>query len=106
MELNDKDPVATGSPGQASPALRHGGGANILFVDGHVNLEKHETIDRAISRNPGKMVKTWHSEWADASGNDVNPAEGYPNQTNPGAKGYVRNPKMQLIWSDPPKIYK
>jgi prepilin-type processing-associated H-X9-DG protein len=104
MEVNDKDPVATGSPGQASPALRHGGGANILFVDGHVSLEKLETIDRSISAN-SKKVKTWRSEWVDASGNDVNPAKQYPTPTvlAPGVK---RNPAMPLIWSDPPRIYK
>ena len=104
MEVNDKDPVSSGSPGQASPALRHNGGANILFVDGHVNLEKHETIERSISGSTVK-VKTWRSEYVDASGNDVNPFD--PN--NPLtilAPGVVRNPKMQLIWSDPPKIYK
>jgi prepilin-type processing-associated H-X9-DG protein/prepilin-type N-terminal cleavage/methylation domain-containing protein len=104
MEVNDADPTATGNPGQASPALRHGGGANILFVDGHVNLEKLETIDRSISGTTTK-VKTWHAEFMDASGNDVNPAKNYPTPTTIAA-GVVRNPKMPLIWSDPPRIYK
>ena len=104
MEVNDKDPVATGSPGQASPALRHNGGANILFVDGHVNLEKHETIERSISGSTVK-VKTWRSEYVDAAGNDIDPAQNYPNPTVLPA-GARRNPKMQLIWSDPPRIYK
>ncbi len=107
VEVNDHDPVATGSPGQASPALRHGGGANVLFVDGHVNLEKCETMDRSISGSTIK-VKTWHSEYCTAGGADVNPAIPYSAGGPPTtlAAGVVRNPKMPLIWSDPPKIYK
>jgi len=101
MEVNDPQ-------GEAPPALRHSGGANILFVDGHVNLEKHSTIPFLYVTNPapGLKVNTWESEWVDSGGNPVDPDVAYPGLTDPGAKGYKRNPKMQLIWSDPPKIYK
>lgn len=105
FEVNDA--TAVGSGGQAGPGLRHNGGANILFVDGHVNLEKHETIERSITGSTTK-VKTWRSEFVDASGNDVNPevqfsAGGPATNLPPGVR---RNPAMPLIWSDPPRIYK
>jgi prepilin-type processing-associated H-X9-DG protein/prepilin-type N-terminal cleavage/methylation domain-containing protein len=92
--------------GAASPGLRHNDGANILFVDGHVSLEKHSMIERAISFSSTK-VKTWESEWVNAGGTPMpSTLVKVGSQTDPVANGYNRNPKMPLIWSDPPRIYK
>jgi prepilin-type processing-associated H-X9-DG protein/prepilin-type N-terminal cleavage/methylation domain-containing protein len=101
MEVN-----YTGANG-APPALRHNLGANILFVDGHVDLVKLYAIDRgSISFQPTSFrVKTWESEWVNAAGTPQTPtfAAGV---FDPTVANLKRNPKMPLIWSDPPRIYK
>jgi prepilin-type processing-associated H-X9-DG protein/prepilin-type N-terminal cleavage/methylation domain-containing protein len=99
MEVNEK-PTNKGTP---FPGLRHGGGANILFVDGHVDLIKLKTVDKSLaSPATGRTAKSWESEWVDASGN---PVDAY-NGGSPSAAGLTRNPRSPLIWSDPPRIYK
>jgi prepilin-type processing-associated H-X9-DG protein/prepilin-type N-terminal cleavage/methylation domain-containing protein len=94
MEVNKID--------EASPALRHNGGANILFVDGHVSLEKHATFEKSLRDYPNVKVKAWESEYINAAGTPVNlpdRTKGYSEQ------GLQRNPRMPLIWSDPPMLY-
>jgi prepilin-type processing-associated H-X9-DG protein len=96
----------------AWPALRHGGGANILFVDGHAATIVLSTVDPVAPRDSktdpiNKRWKLWQSEWADANGNEKFPiddadlkpmCEQGPEKYN---GGYYRNPKMPLKWSDP-----
>jgi prepilin-type processing-associated H-X9-DG protein/prepilin-type N-terminal cleavage/methylation domain-containing protein len=89
----------------SSPALRHQGGANILFVDGHVVLVNYlKTITKTLmGSNSAVRVKTWESEYVDASGT---PAKLRNVNLSPEAQGLRRNPNMPLIWSDPPKLYR
>jgi prepilin-type processing-associated H-X9-DG protein/prepilin-type N-terminal cleavage/methylation domain-containing protein len=96
MEVNDIT--------QAGPALRHDGGANVLFVDFHVSFERHKTIDKAL-RAPlnGIRVKTWESEYINAAGTPVDLPD---NRLSPEAQGLKRNPNMPLIWSDPPLLHR
>jgi prepilin-type processing-associated H-X9-DG protein/prepilin-type N-terminal cleavage/methylation domain-containing protein len=99
MEVNEK-PANKGTP---CPGLRHGGGANILFVDGHVDLIKLKTVDKSLaSPATGRTVKSWESEWVDGSGNPVDPYK----SAGTDVTGLSRNPRMPLIWSDPPRLYK
>ncbi len=103
MEVNDIT--------QACPALRHKGGANILFVDGHaafVYLSK--TITRPLVMTPvttSVKVQSWPSEWVDAGGNpaDVNTTAKWEFD-DPASHGLHRNPDMPLFWSDPPRLYR
>ena len=86
---------------QAGPAIRHKGGANILFVDGHVELIKLPTVKKPLQQFPQRLVDTWEREWVDASGTPVD----MPDQNkDPGELGLSRNPDMPLIWSDPPRL--
>jgi prepilin-type processing-associated H-X9-DG protein/prepilin-type N-terminal cleavage/methylation domain-containing protein len=96
MEVND--------PSEANPALRHGGGANILFVDGHAETVKLKSFTKNLRGAQSAMtVKTWESEFADASGRPVNLPS---NRKSAEEQGLMRNPDMPLIWSDPPRLYR
>jgi len=97
MEVNDSK--------WAGPALRHRKGANVLFVDGHVELIKLPTYQKSLQPpNANIKVLTWESEYLDASGN---PTDSYPfRTTGPSAFGATRNPDMPLIWSDPPTLHR
>ena len=95
MEVND--------PSDASPALRHKGGANILFVDGHAShVYLKKTITKTLSA-PTVKVKSWESEYVNAAGIPSNLTN--PRQTA-AQQGLRRNPNMPLFWSDPPKLYR
>jgi prepilin-type processing-associated H-X9-DG protein/prepilin-type N-terminal cleavage/methylation domain-containing protein len=94
---------------EATPSLRHKGGANILFVDGHVSLITCRTKEKTLRNSGGNnltyvKVKTWESEYLNAAGQEVNPGPGQ-NRTME-ALGYTRNPDMPLIWSELGKLYR
>ena len=94
MEVNDLQ--------EASPALRHKGGANILFVDGHVSWIKLKTIDRPLKDQPTFKVKSWESEFRKGPNLSyvINPKQTMEQQ------GLNRNDNMPLIWSVPGKLYR
>ena len=94
MEVNDLV--------EASPALRHKGGANILFVDGHVSWIKLKTIDRPLANEPNFKVKSWESEYT-KNGQPWNVINYWQ---SPEQQGLSRNDDMPLIWSAPPKLYR
>lgn len=95
MEVNDIT--------EASPALRHRRGANILFVDGHAANVNLKRIGKSL-RDPDDYIgaATWESEFLDASGT---PVEAKFDQTIE-AQGLHRNPNMPLRWSDPPRLHR
>ena len=95
MEVND--------PTAASPALRHNGGANILFVDGHAAHEVLKTITKSL-QSPSQYVtvKSWQSEYVNAAGQPVNPTSVTQSMQ---AQGLQRNPNMPLQWSLLGKLY-
>lgn len=97
MEVNDIT--------QASPALRHMGGANILFLDGHAAHVDLKTIDKTL-RSPltSVHVKTWHGEYLDSSGNPVDPGSGQTQSME--QLHYTRDPLMPLRWSDLGRLYR
>jgi prepilin-type processing-associated H-X9-DG protein len=96
FEVND--------PTQAGPALRHNKGANILFVDGHVNLERCPTIKKNLRAPLNRIqIDTWESEFVNAAGT---PTDIPNNQKSPAEQGLSRNPRMPLIWSDPALLYR
>ena len=103
MEINDIT--------QAPPAMRHKGGANILFVDGHAaNINLTKTIKRPLVLTPvttNVQVLSWPSEWVDAGGQpaDVDTSAKWEFD-DPAQHGLHRNPDMPLVWSDPPKLYR
>ncbi|HMO26175.1 MAG TPA: prepilin-type N-terminal cleavage/methylation domain-containing protein [Tepidisphaeraceae bacterium] len=103
FEVND--------PTQAGPALRHNGGANILFVDGHVEHVKLKTFKKQLRNSTPigapdlsyVVVDTWESEYVNAAGVPTNP----PNRALPAEQqGLSRNPNMPLIWSELGKLYR
>jgi prepilin-type processing-associated H-X9-DG protein len=95
MEVNDVT--------QASPALRHRRGANILFVDGHASNIVLKRIGKSL-REPDDYVSvaTWQSEYLDANGT---PVEAKSDQSIE-EQGLHRNPNMPLKWSDPPRLHR
>ena len=96
MEVNDKT--------EANPALRHNGGANILFVDGHAANTVLKTISKNL-RSPQNsiVVKSWESEFVNSSGQPVEPPD---TKKSAEAQGLTRNPHMPLIWSDLGHLYR
>lgn len=96
MEVND--------PTEANPALRHIGGANILFVDGHAENVVLRTITKNLRGAQAAMtVKTWESEYVNAAGVPVDP----PNyKKSAEAQGLRRNPNMPLYWSELGRLYR
>ncbi len=96
MEVND--------PTQANPALRHNGGANILFVDGHAANIVLKTITKNLRAPQASMtVKSWESEYLDAMGQVVEPPD---HKKSAAAQSLTRNPNMPLIWSDLGRLYR
>jgi prepilin-type processing-associated H-X9-DG protein/prepilin-type N-terminal cleavage/methylation domain-containing protein len=96
MEVNDIT--------EASPALRHNGGANILFVDGHAGNIVLKTITKQLrGANSSIKVKTWPSEYIDSAGKPVDPPDYFKTAA---AQGLTRNPDLPLIWSDLGRLYR
>jgi prepilin-type processing-associated H-X9-DG protein/prepilin-type N-terminal cleavage/methylation domain-containing protein len=97
MEVNDKT--------EAGPALRHNkDGANILFVDGHVETMYLATIKKPLRAPQNNViVKSWESEFVDAGGN---PADLPNKKKSAEEQGLKRNPKMPLQWSVPGQLYR
>ncbi len=102
-----------GGPIASPPALRHMGGCNILFVDGHaanIVLPKSATMTRNIGA-PSPLVTTWQTEYVDAAGNPAYlnatltpPVGQYSTYKSAAQQGLVRNVNMPLQWSDLPKL--
>jgi prepilin-type processing-associated H-X9-DG protein/prepilin-type N-terminal cleavage/methylation domain-containing protein len=92
MEVNDWT--------QANPALRHMGGANILFVDGHAETVKLRTFKKPL-RAPIQYVRvdTWYGEYVDASGRPARPMTEDEETRTAEQLGLRRNPDMPLVWS-------
>jgi prepilin-type processing-associated H-X9-DG protein/prepilin-type N-terminal cleavage/methylation domain-containing protein len=100
MEVNN-----TTSGGQTWPALRHRGGANILFVDGHASTINLPTRKVISDNPPSKVLQTWQGEYVDGGGNLVS-GPGAGTTQNMQGLNYKRNPKMPLIWSQLGKLYR
>ena len=97
FEVND--------PTQAGPSLRHNGGANILFVDGHVRRVELTTVIKTLRPPLGHVkVKTWEGEFT--KGEDGPVATVVDRFTSAEVQGLVRNPRMPLIWSEPGVLYR
>lgn len=90
---------------ESPPALRHGGGCNILFVDTHAENVVLPTTTRILNP-PGFTVKTWQTEYLDSTGKPayLEPTAGrsgsYTSLQTAAAQGLQRNPYMPLHWSD------
>ena len=87
--------------GTAGNAIRHRGGSNICFADGHVQWIVLPTITRAMS-NGARPAQQWESEYINAAGMPVDLTPHYASLETTGLK---RNPHMPLIWSYPGKLY-
>jgi prepilin-type processing-associated H-X9-DG protein/prepilin-type N-terminal cleavage/methylation domain-containing protein len=90
---------------QANPALRHNGGANILFVDGHAENIVLPTIMKNLrAPQSNVVVQSWQGEYVNVAGTQVVPPAG----TTKSAEqlGLFRNPKMPLVWSILGKLYR
>jgi prepilin-type processing-associated H-X9-DG protein/prepilin-type N-terminal cleavage/methylation domain-containing protein len=85
---------------EASPGLRHRGGANIAFVDGHVEWIKQPTISKMLT-TPAVPVQTWESEFVNAAGQPVNP----DGRKSIESQNLRRNGRSPLIWGVPGKLY-
>jgi len=94
---NDSDTVTVGIPG-----LRHGGGANIVFVDGHAETIVLKTHDISLSSNNALKAKAWDGEFLDAGGNVVFGPTAAKDKAKPlDQLNLRRNPEMPLIWQEP-----
>lgn len=89
---------------QATPALRHMGGANILFVDGHVELVKLPTIEKRVRDFPNIRTRTWQGEYLRADGSIATLTAGVTQTME--QLGLRRNPNMPYQWSELGKLYR
>ncbi len=90
----------------ANPSLRHSGGANILFVDGHAGhyvLPKLSPKKHLDSPLASTRVDSWQSEYLNAAGQPADPADVH---VPADRQGLTRNPKMPLQWSLLGKLYR
>ena len=85
----------------AGNAIRHRGGSNICFVDGHVQWLVFPTIKRNMSGG-APPAQQWESEYINAAGQ---PVDLTPHYATMEAANVRRNPHMPLIWSYPGKLY-
>jgi len=91
-------------PSQANPSLRHAGGANILFVDGHAAHCVLKTTTKHLDAPMAYLsVSTWQSEYLNAAGAPVSPSDLH---TSAESQGLRRNPNMPLQWSLLGKLYR
>lgn len=84
-------------------ALRHGGAANVVFVDGHASTETHPVFQRPV-RATGLRVPSWQSEFMNGSGVQVRTAPDPKKSLE--AQGLQRNKAMPLVWSIPGRLYR
>jgi prepilin-type N-terminal cleavage/methylation domain-containing protein/prepilin-type processing-associated H-X9-DG protein len=88
---------------ESPPALRHMGGCNILFVDGHADHVVLPTTKRILNP-PGYTVTTWQTEYINPLGQPayLEPGGGvvYNSLKSAASQGLQRNPNMPLHWSD------
>jgi prepilin-type processing-associated H-X9-DG protein/prepilin-type N-terminal cleavage/methylation domain-containing protein len=102
MSVNDPNDTAS----WGIPGLRHQGGANILFVDGHAETVKLKSFVIPLTSPEAKAnnlkAPTWEGEYVNSSGTvtKVDPSKA------PEDQGLTRNPNMPLIWSQPPLLYR
>ena len=93
----------------ANPALRHSGGANILFVDLHAAHEVLPKIRKPLnSPLSSTIVDSWPSEYLDTTGQPATPsgsANGKQYLQSMQQDGFTRNPRMPLQWSVLGKLY-
>jgi len=91
------------------PALRHNGGCNILFVDGHVENVVLKTMTRRLANPPANNISTFQTEYLDSTGNfaylSATPtSKQYSTLLSAASQGLQRNPNMPIIWSDLPNL--
>jgi general secretion pathway protein G len=99
MEVNDIT--------EATPALRHQNGANILFVDGHVETVRLPSVSKTLRAPQANIrVQTWESEFIDSAGRPVGPTNNMQERMTAEQLGYRRNPRMPLIWSNLGELYR
>lgn len=97
FEVNDVN-----NTNSSSPALRHSGGANIAFLDGHAEHAVLKTKERtAMAPKNTLKILSWESEYIDSGGNPVKPS----GTSAIESQNLQRNPNMPFYWSDPPNLY-
>jgi prepilin-type processing-associated H-X9-DG protein/prepilin-type N-terminal cleavage/methylation domain-containing protein len=93
----DSDTVTSGIPG-----LRHGGGANILFIDGHAATFVLKSHVIPLSSTPALKTKAWDPEFVDAGGTpNFGPTAAADKMKTADQLGLRRNSEMPLIWQEP-----
>jgi prepilin-type N-terminal cleavage/methylation domain-containing protein len=95
---------------EANPGLRHFGGANILFIDMHVELVNNLPTIRKNLNNPHAAISvdSWEGEYRIGSptGAIIDPPTNVGGVRTMEQLGYVRNPNMPLIWSELGRLYR
>ena len=96
---------------QGSPAIRHEGGANMVFVDGHAEWVKLPTIKKSLKEYANIKVTSWESEYVNAAGVPTDPSTLWASVPANKFKGEAelglkRNPNMTLEWSVLGKLYR
>jgi prepilin-type processing-associated H-X9-DG protein len=96
--------MSPNDPTDASVAIRHMGGVNLCFVDGHVETVMLKTFMGKLANAPKSDVLRWESEYVNAAGTPTNPKTLWASDATKKAwsmeqLGLKRNPTNPLLWS-------
>jgi prepilin-type processing-associated H-X9-DG protein/prepilin-type N-terminal cleavage/methylation domain-containing protein len=101
----DSVTASSGNLPNPNPSLRHSGGANILFVDGHAAHQTLKKIKRKIAGSAATLyVDTWQGEYINAAGVVTKP-NNYLAPLSAQSPPLFRNPNMPLQWTLLGKLY-
>ena len=85
----------------AGVALRHNGGANMVFADGHARtFILPTTLTPVVGTTPSLTLPRWPTEFVNSGGTEVQLSEG----TSVPA-GSVKNSKLPMNWTVPGVLY-
>ena len=97
MDVNH--PANTSS--DAGLALRHNGGANMAFADGHAtSFILPTTLTPVSATSPSVSLPRWPTEYVTSSGSEIQLSEGTVLPV-----GAVKNSKLPMTWTVPDVLY-
>ena len=110
MDPNYPPITVGGSPSASPPMLRHLGGCNFVFCDGHCANIVERTTTRILGA-PYPTISTYQTEYVTSTGAPAylaasfSPGAGqFSTYLSPGQQGLSRNVNATVWWSDPPLI--
>lgn len=104
-EMAGKFSLDTTDRGQGCMMLRHAGGANVAFIDGHAATMKLKTIK--FNLTSAITLDAWESEWVTKGTTTAVYGKGLAAKSmDDPSFAYGRNPNMPLVWTVPGVLFR